>query len=82
LANPADDVAASASASGKIWGNLMRMIVVTPSTVGSFVVLTDGVLGNGNGIDILIQKDRLTSGTSSWCGRLSSNGKKSSPGFY
>jgi len=61
----------------------MRMIVVTPSTVGSFVVLTDdGVLGNGNGIDILIQKDRLTSGTSSWCGRLSSNGKKSSPGFY
>jgi hypothetical protein len=34
----------------------MRMIVVTPSSVGSFVVLTDGVLGNSNGIDILIQK--------------------------
>ena len=44
LAKPADDVAASAMASGKIWGNLIRMIVVTPSTLGSFVVLADGVV--------------------------------------
>ena len=52
LANPADDVAASASASGKIWGNLMRMIVVTPSNAGSFVVLADDVVGKRNGLDI------------------------------
>jgi hypothetical protein len=33
LANPTDAVAASAKASGRMWENLIRMIVVTPSKV-------------------------------------------------
>jgi hypothetical protein len=63
LANPADIVVASATASGKIWGNLGRIMVVTPSKVESFLRLMRNVVGNGNGLGTLIQKDWRKSGT-------------------
>jgi len=41
----------------------MRMIVVTPSKVGSFVLLEDNVVGNGNGLVHLIQKGSVQART-------------------
>jgi hypothetical protein len=38
------------------------MFVVTPSNAESFVMFTDGVMGNSNGLDPLIQKYRRNFG--------------------
>jgi hypothetical protein len=60
----------------------MRMIVVNPSDVGSFVRLKEDVVGNGNGHGVLIQKKSARVGNSSDLQPTFFEWQKSNPGSY
>src|ERR1700681_3381130 len=62
-------------------GELDEHVRVTPSNAGSFVQLTDEVVGNGTGPSFCFKKGGRNSRTERICSRFFEREKKSSPAF-